>query len=262
VSIQKYIDKWHRSMAKRVPGIQPPVVAGNKRIANVGRVPFLLPKLELGEIFPGCDQAEVVFMPRLIRTHKWAMPEHELIALGAVARVLQPSLVVEFGTFMGGSTLALASNMTGTGKIVTFDLDPASRRTHVHGMGVGVPDFELGSLFRGTRYEEVIEQRYSNSIDLVAADLVGKADLVFVDADHTYDYVKKDTLLAIKLLKPGGSILWHDYSWDRSSSECVGVTKTVNEFSDEFGGCCQIAGTRFAIYTPSLVVKRLRTEAA
>lgn len=40
----------------------------------------------------------------------------------------------------------------------------------------------------------------------------GKMDLVFVDGDHRYDAVKKDTETAFRLIKPqSGIIVWHDY---------------------------------------------------
>jgi predicted O-methyltransferase YrrM len=35
-------------------------------------------------------------------------------------------------------------------------------------------------------------------------------DLVFIDAGHTYDYVKRDTDQALTMLRPGGVIVWHD----------------------------------------------------
>jgi len=262
VSIQRFVHKWHRSIAKRIPGIDPPVPVGNRRIAKASKIPFLLPSLSLSEIFEGSDQAEVTMLTRLIRTHKLAMPEHELITLGAIAKALQPKLVVEFGTFTGGSTTALASNMPVQSKIITIDLDPAKRDTHVHGLGVGVSGFDVGYLFRGTRYEQMIEQRYANSVDFDDQELLGKADLVFVDADHTYEFVKRDTQKALSFIKPGGSILWHDYTWEPSNTECVGVTQTVNEFWQEHSACAQIAGTRFAIYTPSIASLQSKRVAA
>ncbi len=39
----------------------------------------------------------------------------------------------------------------------------------------------------------------------------GKMDLVFVDGDHHYDSVVKDTQTAFQLIRPGGIIVWHDY---------------------------------------------------
>lgn len=39
----------------------------------------------------------------------------------------------------------------------------------------------------------------------------GKIDLVFVDGDHHYDSVVKDTETAFKLVSKSGAIVWHDY---------------------------------------------------
>lgn len=267
MSIERFVAKWKRSIAKRIGSSRSkearqrvisktlPIAHGNKAI--VGDVPFDLPAVSLAQLFEGGDQIETTMLPRLIRSHEWAMPEHELLTLGALAKQLSPKLVVEFGTFMGGSTLAMASNLPESSQIVTVDLEPDHRRDHEHGMGVGLLEFEVGSLFRGTRYESIIEQRYANTVEFSDEDLVAKADLVFVDADHTYEFAKRDTQTALRLLKPGGVILWHDYSWAPENPECVGVTKTVNEFRDEYGGCRQIAGTRFAIYHPALVMQQM-----
>lgn len=46
---------------------------------------------------------------------------------------------------------------------------------------------------------------------LSADDLV-EADAIFVDGDHSYDGVMHDTMLAWELIRPGGIIIWHDYS--------------------------------------------------
>ena len=109
-------------------------------------------------------------------------------------------------------------------------------------------DFDVGCLFRGTRYEKQIEQRFANSVEFMDDDLVGKADLILVDADHTYEFARRDTEKAMQFLKPGGTIVWHDYTWEPQNSECAGVTRTVNEFWERHGNCARIAGTRFAIY--------------
>ncbi len=211
-------------------------------------IEFLVPENSLGGVLPGAELAEVVMLPRLIRSHKWAMPEHELLVLGAIAKQLKPKMVVEFGTFRGGSTLVMASNSASDARVITIDLDPQLRKTHEHGTGVGLSDFDVGCLFRGTRYERQIEQRFANSVEFMDNDLIGKADLILVDADHTYEFARRDTEKAMQFLKPGGSIVWHDYTWEPQNSECAGVTRTVNEFWQANGRCARIAGTRFAIY--------------
>jgi predicted O-methyltransferase YrrM len=211
-------------------------------------IEFLLPTCSLDDILPGADRADVCMLPRLIRTHLWAMPEHELLTLGAIIRMIHPARVIEFGTFHGGSTLVMAANMADGGRIVTFDLDPAARDTHEHGLGTGLMDFDLGCLFRGTRYAPMIEQRYGNTLHVDDHDLAEGADLVFIDADHTYAFAKRDTATALTCVRPGGWIVWHDYTWEPEHSECAGVTRTVNEFFEQHGECWHIAGTRFAMH--------------
>ena len=52
---------------------------------------------------------------------------------------------------------------------------------------------------------------------------VGRAGLVFVDGSHAYDYARKDSETAMRLVKPGGIVLWHDYGvWP-------GVTQALEE---------------------------------
>lgn len=233
---------WKGMLARRIHDLAP-----RPDDATAAGIEFLLPTVPLDDVLPAASLAEVVMLPRLIRSHEWAMPEHELLTLGAIARMIAPRLVVEFGTFLGGSTLSIAANMPG-GRVVTVDIDPSVRRTHEHGLGTGLPDFDVGCLFRGTRFASMIDQRFANTLTFDTGDLVGRADLVFVDADHTYEFTRRDTAMALTLVRPGGWILWHDYTWEPQHSECAGVTRAVNEFFERHGGCHHIAGTRFAIH--------------
>ena len=42
----------------------------------------------------------------------------------------------------------------------------------------------------------------------------GQFDFVWVDGDHSYDGVKNDTEKALAILRPGGTIMWHDFAPD------------------------------------------------
>lgn len=52
-------------------------------------------------------------------------------------------------------------------------------------------------------------------------------DFVFVDGAHDYQSVRKDTENALRLLRPGGVILWHDYG------VAEGVTLCLNELAKD-----------------------------
>ncbi|MGA2566813.1 MAG: class I SAM-dependent methyltransferase [Pseudolabrys sp.] len=52
---------------------------------------------------------------------------------------------------------------------------------------------------------------------------LGWAGLAFVDGSHAYDYARKDSETAMRLVRPGGIVLWHDYGvWP-------GVTQALDE---------------------------------
>jgi predicted O-methyltransferase YrrM len=72
-------------------------------------------------------------------------------------------------------------------------------------------------------------------------------DFVFVDADHSYRFVKADTERAFQLIRPGGVILWDDYVWNENHPECEGVARCLHELLSQ-KELKRIAGTRFAVY--------------
>ena len=53
-------------------------------------------------------------------------------------------------------------------------------------------------------------------------------DIVYIDADHSYQGVKNDLALSYNKVKKGGLICGHDYS-----SRFEGVVRAVNEFCQE-----------------------------
>jgi predicted O-methyltransferase YrrM len=40
-------------------------------------------------------------------------------------------------------------------------------------------------------------------------------DLCFIDAGHDYECVRNDSEKALRCLRPGGTVLWHDATWRR-----------------------------------------------
>jgi hypothetical protein len=50
--------------------------------------------------------------------------------------------------------------------------------------------------------------------------------LIFIDGCHDYEYVRKDSANALKLLRPGGLLFWHDYGM------IADVSTAVDEIAD------------------------------
>lgn len=63
-------------------------------------------------------------------------------------------------------------------------------------------------------------------------------DMIYIDADHSYEGVKQDLNLALKWSKPGGWICGHDYSMNYAKAQNhydFGVKKAVDEFCIKHG---------------------------
>lgn len=119
----------------------------------------------------------------------------------ALARIAQDQTVLEVGSWLGRSTIALAS----TAKHVT------------------AVDWHHGDFYAG---EEDTYERFRQNLDLygvsnvevvvakiedIAEQLPGGFDGVFVDAAHDAESVAAHWLVAREKVRPGGWIAFHDY---------------------------------------------------
>jgi predicted O-methyltransferase YrrM len=58
-------------------------------------------------------------------------------------------------------------------------------------------------------------------------------DMIYIDADHSYEAVVKDLNMSFKKIKDGGFIMGHDYEMNPAKTENVydfGVNRAVDEF--------------------------------
>jgi predicted O-methyltransferase YrrM len=84
-------------------------------------------------------------------------------------------------------------------------------------------------------YNKEIANRYKNRLiaieakSEVAADRIAdnSLDLVFIDANHSYDYVKKDIIKYTPKLKESGMLTGHDIDYP-------GVNQAVNEMIEHY----------------------------
>ena len=69
------------------------------------------------------------------------------------------------------------------------------------------------------------------------------AALVWVDACHDYEYVCRDTESALRIVAPGGWILWHDY---RHTAWWSGVTRCLQQLKRKHQALFHVKGTTIA----------------
>jgi len=175
----------------------------------------------------------------------------ELAILSAVAASCENrSNIFEIGTFDGRTTLNLALSAPAQCHIFTLDLPP-DQPTKFR-----IVDGERHMVRKpapGSRYEKYrashpqaigrIQQLLGDSATFDYAPYENSCALVFVDGSHAYEYVKSDTDAAMRLVRKGGVVIWHDYGiWE-------GVTNALEELEQrQHLGLCNIRGTSLVFW--------------
>jgi predicted O-methyltransferase YrrM len=139
------------------------------------------------------------------------MPER--VALYSLVFGLQPRNCLEIGTFRGGSTAIICGAMddTGFGQLACVDPTPKV-----------APELWAQVSHRCRMFEG-----RSPEILLEVARLSGAAfDLAFIDANHTYECVRRDFEAVIPLLASEAYLLFHDGNYP-------GVKRAIDEIVAE-----------------------------
>jgi predicted O-methyltransferase YrrM len=140
----------------------------------------------------------------------------------ALVRSVSPRVVAEFGVNLGKTAKAI---LDATPTIETY-------------IGIDVPFFYRTTLFcqrseipsaaglyarDDERFKLLRLERGSASLE---ADDLEPLDAVFIDGDHSEIGVAADSILARRLLRRGGIIVWHDYN-----NPAVEVTRVVDRLA-------------------------------
>lgn len=160
--------------------------------------------------------------------------DFEAWVLAAMAK--RAARMFEFGTCTGKTTYLWARNAPPAARIATITLAPEARDAVVAAPGDRAKDVRTSTaestftrfLYTGTPVESKIDQLFGDSKALDEAPYEGTMDLIFIDGSHAYSYVMNDSKKALRMVKPGGVVLWHDY---RGPWRSAGVFKALNELS-------------------------------
>jgi predicted O-methyltransferase YrrM len=138
----------------------------------------------------------------------------------------------EFGTCTGKTAYLWALNQPSDGSVITLTLPPD--RIDLYQVAPGDdPVAERYAkqesqfhrfLYSGTEAESRVRQIYGDSKQLDETPYLESCDVVFVDGSHAYSYVVSDSAKALRMVRAGGLVLWHDYS-----AEAPGVFRALNE---------------------------------
>jgi len=200
-------------------------------------------KIKITDLIPKSENISVVL--RNCYVEHGNMTTEEITYICAIVAKFKPNSIFEFGTFNGNTTLQMAINSPLNCKLYTLNLPFAHGDTllqssaqdkAVHPNRAG-----SGQSFKDQPEKNRINELFGDSASYDFTTLIGKFDFVIIDAGHEYNYVKSDTINALRLLKyEGGIIIWHDYP------NAPGVEKYL-EVHSEKNKIYHISGTRLAI---------------
>ncbi len=101
---------------------------------------------------------------------------------------------------------------------------------------------QVGAAYRDSPAAPRITQLLADSLTFDAGDHAGRYDLVLVDGGHEYAHGVADTRTALRLVAPGGLVVWDDFQpyWH-------GLVRGIcQEMAGRRLG--RLAGTAFGVY--------------
>lgn len=175
----------------------------------------------------------------------------ELAILVSMVRRARARRFFEIGSFRGRTSINVLYNCPEV-VLTTLDLPLDITTLDADGSTWVAKDKEVAfDPDRGYFFEKYGEMSgratrlFGDSATYDLSELYGRFDFVFIDGNHSFDYVTKDSTTAVRLLGPdGGVIVWHDYSVHPDLKD---VVKAVELFAKRNNAPLrQIKRTKFA----------------
>lgn len=200
-----------------------------------------------GELGPKLE-SETIFLPAI--NVLGGISDRETWVLCAIAS--KSKLIFELGTCTGKTTYLLARNAPADARVVTLTLAPEQASVYANASGDAGRDRRAAIeesaftefFYSGTPVEGRITQLFGDSKAFDESEYAGQCDMIFVDGSHAASYVESDSRKALRMVKPGGLIFWHDY---RGPQRAPGVFTTLNRLSKELP-LRHIEGTTLVCY--------------
>jgi hypothetical protein len=203
-----------------------------------------LPQRQVWEVFGGSSSVSVTLHPVALKD--WftqvASLQADLVALCMLCRLGKPRRIFEIGTLHGCGALQMALNAP-EAEVFTLDLEgsPQLKTTEIDRRHA-VEGQKRKLVFAGRPEGGRIRVLYGDSATFDFGPFENSVDLFYIDGAHSYEYVKNDTMKALKCTREGGIIAWHDYG----RCGVNGVSRWLNEFRNQGNKVYRIPGGSLA----------------
>jgi len=176
-----------------------------------------LPQRNVADVIAG-DDVESIKLGSLTRA-SWFEPvasyASDIVSLCLLCRRLKPQVIFEIGTLNGYTSYHFALNSDA--RVYSLDL-PKDNTAGVRLRTTAMDDAHINAsrrmqqyCFTGTAVESRVQCLFGDSAAFDYSPYHDGVDLFFIDGAHSYEYVKADTENALRCVRKGGVIAWHDY---------------------------------------------------
>ncbi len=181
----------------------------------------------------------IEIIKKIFETVPGMISEEEGLFLYNLASKCTKGAIVEIGSNSGRSTICLAKGSKSGGNMTVYAVDPQNGGgstpdpTWFDTNSEGTPDPKY-YINQGESFPQFKERLYEHRVDDIVAPMVDYSELVytkgwtrpiellFIDGEHRYNYVKMDLEMWGKHLISGGYLLMHD-------SSTPGVRRVIKE---------------------------------
>lgn len=173
----------------------------------------------------------------------------EAQVLGSLVKFLDPKKIFEIGTYNGFSALHLFHNSSPDAVIYTLDLPSDKKGMKLrHDLTEAHKDIStMSRMLDNFIDDDALAQKrivrlFGDSSSFDFSPYYGSIDFIFIDANHSSEYVKADTENAFNMVSFKGVILWHDHDFLHPS-----VFQYINQIAKQ-KKIYYIEKTRYALF--------------
>lgn len=136
----------------------------------------------------------------------------------AIPKLRGAKKIFEIGTYRGQTTCGF-TDVCDQAIVYTLNLPPEQDDRY--------GEF-IGSFIQHSPNKDRIHQIFSDSQSFDPKPYQKSMDFIFIDGDHSYEFVKNDSEKAFELMAPNGAIAWHDFA-----GKSEGVVRYLKELARE-----------------------------
>ncbi|QNM84266.1 class I SAM-dependent methyltransferase [Polaribacter pectinis] len=166
----------------------------------------------------------------------------DIMLLAGVCKQIQDCSYFEIGTWRGESVINVSENAK---ECYTLNLS----KEQILELGLPKKYADLHGFY--SKEKENITHLFGNSLTYDFGKLNKKFDVIFIDGNHKYDFVKNDTAKVFKhLMHENSIVIWHDYAYEPEKVRPEVLAGILDGIPEEYqDNLYHVSNTLCAIYT-------------